>query len=166
MDTSVNYGRLASDAITSTPVNLDIWNFSCRLLRHTGTHTLHSWLLQSTTDGHHSQLWAGLLLGWHKSGLFLWTNSNLAINQGKLFCIIFLKKKWWFNPPTSHFVGDRLPQIHRNFFFGKNGFSFLGSQKIRKKSLIPMIYNTLVKCLRKRVKKFKIHYFWAKWPNL
>ena len=40
------------------------------------------------------------------------------------------------------------------------------SQKIRKKSLIPMIYNTLVKCLRKRVKKFKIHHFWAKWPNL
>merc|ERR1712082_600242 len=37
-----NYGQLASDAITSTPVNLDGWNFSCRLLRHTGTHTAHS----------------------------------------------------------------------------------------------------------------------------
>ena len=43
MVTSVNYGQLASDAITSTPVNLDGWNFSCRLLRHTGMHTLHSW---------------------------------------------------------------------------------------------------------------------------
>ena len=54
----VNYGQLASDAITSTPVNLDGWNFSCRLLRHTGTHTLHSWSLKSTTDGHFSQLWS------------------------------------------------------------------------------------------------------------
>ena len=28
--------------VTSKPVNLDGWNFSCGLLRHTGTHTMHS----------------------------------------------------------------------------------------------------------------------------
>ena len=53
-----------------------------------------------------------------------------------------------------------------NFLLKKNGFSFLGSQKIRKKSLIPMIYNTLVKSWRKKAKKLKIPHFWAKWPNL
>ena len=29
-------------SVTSKPVNLDGWNFSCRLLRHTGPHTVHT----------------------------------------------------------------------------------------------------------------------------
>ena len=74
-----------------------------------------------------------------------------------------MKKKWWLNPPTSHFVGDRLPKIQRGdpleFFLEKNGFSFLRSQKIRKNSLIPAMYNTWSKYLRKGVKKVKICHF-------
>ena len=63
------------------------------------------------------------------------------------------------------------------FFLEKNGFSFLRSQKIRKNSLIPAMYNTWSKCLRKWVKKVKIcHFlinlvicpknsvFWIFWP--
>ena len=44
-------------------------------------------------------------------------------------------------------------------------FKFSGSQKFRKKSLIPTVYNTWVKDFRKWLKKIKICNFWPKWPN-
>ena len=89
----------------------------------------------------------------------LWTNSNLAINQGKLFCIIFLKKKLSLNPFYQPFRWWPIPPNPKEGPFEKKWIFW-------KKLLIPMIYNTLVKCLRKRVKKFKIHSFWGKWPNV
>ena len=39
---ALTHTHRAQMSVTSKPVNLDGWNFSCGLLRHTGTHTMHS----------------------------------------------------------------------------------------------------------------------------